>query len=143
MSNLDVNFVLSEDYDEAVNQLRVLPESRIRDWMETPGMTPTQRRAMGWVLGEKEMLRHREVVERLDRLRDPHWTTTPVFWATVVGAIAAGLAAVFGYPAFLQWISDSRPPSSDTQPTRPASSEPPSSLSTPPPVPPQSPATKE
>lgn len=46
-----------------------------------------------------ERERHDKIMERLERLEQPHWTTTPVFWVTLVGTIAAGLAAYFGWLA--------------------------------------------
>ena len=47
----------------------------------------------------QESLRHDNIIARLKALENPHWTTTPVFWVTAAGAIAAGLAAWFGWLA--------------------------------------------
>jgi 2-methylcitrate dehydratase PrpD len=43
--------------------------------------------------------RHQELNDRLAALEKPHWTTTPVFWVTLAGAVAAGLASYFGWLA--------------------------------------------
>ena len=50
-----------------------------------------------WAEEQRKM--NRDLHEAIRDLRKPHWTTTPVFWVTVGGAIAAGLAAYFGWLA--------------------------------------------
>ena len=89
--NLDVNFVLSTDYDAAVNQLRVLSEARIEDWQKNPHMSPEQYRALADVLAEKQAKRRRDLPKGR-----PHWTTLPGFWLTFLGTL-------FGLIGFLVW----------------------------------------
>lgn len=61
--NLDVNFVLADDYDTAVNQLRGLLEPQIEERQRNPNMLPEQYRAMAFVLGEKTRIRHSDVLK--------------------------------------------------------------------------------
>ena len=47
----------------------------------------------------EEERRHGAVKARLDELKKPHWTVLPSFWLTLISAIAAVAAAIFGYLA--------------------------------------------
>jgi hypothetical protein len=81
---------------------------------------------------ELREVRHRKVIERLEAIEKPHWTMTPVFWLTLATMLAAIAAAIFAYPAWHEWISESAPPSSGVQSTSPVPVSPKSSSSTPP-----------
>jgi len=72
-----------------------------------------------WAEEQREM--NRGLHEAIRDLKNPHWTMTPVFWVTVGGALAASLAAWFGWLA----VPRLKPPPVVA---------PPSSLSTPPPA---------
>ena len=106
--------------------------AQLRDWCRSnPGKV---RQAMEWMhyqhkvhreiigfeledLRQKELAaRHAEIHERLKAIEAPHWTTTPVFWVTVAGAIAAGLAAYFGWIAIHPEVASPQSNSSPTQP---------------------------
>ena len=80
-----------------------------------------------------DMLRdldHFQVIARLDAIKEPNWTTTPVFWLTLVAAAAAIVGAYFA------GISVLRPRPSDAV-------APPSSTPTQPPAGPQSRSTQK
>ena len=66
-------------------------------------------------------MRHSEIIDRLEVLEKPHWTTTPGFWVAVGGLLFAALAA------WLSWLAVLPPPHGGGSP-------PPSSLSTPTPA---------
>jgi hypothetical protein len=48
---------------------------------------------------EKEETRHREIHDRLEELKRPHWTVLPNFWLTAISAVAAVAAA------YLAWLA--------------------------------------
>ena len=89
--NLEVNFVLSTDYNTAVNQLQVLSEARIENWQKNPNMSPEQYRALADVLVGKQEIRHRELTRG-----KPHWTSSGGFWMTTLGTL-------FGFLVWCCW----------------------------------------
>lgn len=58
---MKINFNLTDDYEDCINKLRPLSEAQIRGWRENPNLSPTQLKAMDFVLGEKEKARHNEL----------------------------------------------------------------------------------
>ena len=57
---------------------------------------------------ERQELRHEELLARLTAIEKPHWTTSPVFWLTLIAAVAAAVGAYFAAVSVL------RPPHVDT-----------------------------
>jgi hypothetical protein len=51
------------------------------------------------ILLEIEDLKQKDLIQRLKAIERLHWAKDPIFWVTLGGAVAAGLAAYFGWLA--------------------------------------------
>lgn len=129
-----MNDEVKKHYDEHKGK----PRSVIVDLLGLSAPKGGRQRACLMLLSEIDEAdraqKHSEVLSRLDGMKKTHWMKDPVFWATVLGAVAALLAAIFGYPAFRQWLSDSPPPPANTESTHLGASLQTSSLSQSPPT---------
>jgi hypothetical protein len=58
-------------------------------------------RALAKIYAKEKIVnaRHREIHDRLEELKRPHWTVLPNFWLTAISAIAAVAAA------YLAWLA--------------------------------------